>query len=402
MVHNWTKVFAFVFRHEAGSKGYRGATIGVTVLLLIVIPVVFMLVAGNSGDDVPAGNSIGRIIAVECPEMDIFGEIFETAPDVESAARMAEGDESAVVLAIESGLVNVLIPVDSSVTDSDAQALGSSLAAMLSPEPTEISEEDEGDSGTAQEIIGFVIPYVTLMVMYFMVLIYSQGVANAAIVEKTSKLMDLFLVSIRPAAVMLGKTLAIALAGILQLVMWLGGALGGFAIGVALVKEYYPESAAGIMAVLDSLGGLGQIFSPMTVIAAVCMIIVGFLMYCSLSAVGGALASRPEELSTTNTLFSMTLVISFLLCMFSGTSGGVISTARWMNFVPFTAILVVPGRLLTGAIAPVEAAISVGLTALFAFGLILLAGKTYTMTAFYRGEPMKPIKFITGIIRNKN
>jgi ABC-2 type transport system permease protein len=428
MVKNWTKVFGFVFRHEMTSRGYAAATIIVTILLLALIPAIFVVAAANSGSDAPQATSITRavlvtgddIAALEGMDLGAYDAVaLERAGSVEDAARACAGDENAVIAEIGDGLISVILPENCAISRDDAQELAECLTAyypvaaaiasgadpmaLAMPVVSGSAQDAEGDSGQAlaQEIIGMVLPYVMLMLMYFMVLIYSQGVASAAIVEKTSKLMDLFLVSIRPAAMMLGKALAIAASGIIQLVLWLAGAAGGVAIGAALVKSLYPASQLGMIALLDNLGGLASVLSPGVVLATVAMIIVGFLMYCALSAMGGALASKPEDLSTTNSLFSMALVISFLLCMFSGSQGGMVSADRWMNFVPFTAILVVPGRLMLGAISPVEAFASVLITAAFAFALILAAGKAYTFTAFYRGEPIKPIKFITSLTKRR-
>ena len=201
--------------------------------------------------------------------------------------------------------------------------------------------------------------------------------------------------------VMLGKTLAIALSGIIQVSMWLGGAVGGIGLAAALTERLHPGMQTWSTTLVDALGGLGSMFDPFTIAVCVGMIIVGFILYCALSAVGGALASKPEDLSSTNVLFTMALVISFLLCILSG-DGGMIATDRWMSFVPFTAILVVPGRLITGAVTAAEALISVGITAMLALVLVIIAGKAYTLAAFYRGDAIKPVKFITGLIKNRN
>lgn len=427
MIKNWAKVFGFVFNHEMTARGYVTATALVTALLLTLIPAAFVIAAANTGNDAPAATSItravlvvdGDVTALEGMDLGLYDSVsLETAGSVDEAVLRCRDDENAVIAAVEDGMISVILPEGCAISRDDAEGLGECLSAYypvaaaiasgidpiaLATPAVSAGSRDAKDDGAAaaREVMGYLLPYMTLMLMYFMVLIYSQGVANAAIVEKTSKLMDLFLVSIRPAAMMLGKTLAIAATGIIQLVLWLAGAAGGIAIGTALVKALYPASQLGIIALLDNLGGLASVLSPGVVLATVGMIIMGFLMYCALSAVGGALASKPEELSATNSLFTMTLVISFLLCMFSGTRSGAVASDGWMNFVPFTAILVVPGRLMLGVISPIEALASVLITAAFAFVLILAAGKAYTLTAFYRGEPIKPAKFIASLAKRR-
>jgi ABC-type Na+ efflux pump permease subunit len=124
------------------------------------------------------------------------------------------------------------------------------------------------------------------------------------------------------------------------------------------------------------------------------MIAVGFLFYCSLAAIGGSMASKPEDLASTNMIFTLAVVASFLISMFSGTSNGMVSTDKWLIYFPFTAILVTPGRAMTGAVTITEGIISILLVAVFAFFGVLLAGKIYEMMSFYRGNPPTPAKII--------
>ena len=88
--------------------------------------------------------------------------------------------------------------------------------------------------GQAADVLSMVLPFVSLMLLYFLVLLYGQGTAASVLLEKTSKLMDLFLVSVEPTAMVLGKVLATALAGLLQLAVWILSLMGGFAAGGAL------------------------------------------------------------------------------------------------------------------------------------------------------------------------
>lgn len=50
--------------------------------------------------------------------------------------------------------------------------------------------------------------------------------------------MDLFLVSLRPQAVLMGKVLAAAAAGLIQTAIWLGGAYGGVWLGAIWCGPY--------------------------------------------------------------------------------------------------------------------------------------------------------------------
>lgn len=250
-----------------------------------------------------------------------------------------------------------------------------------------------------REMIGMVVSYVFIMFLYFMIIFFGQSAANSVMLEKTSKLMDFFLVSVKPAAMILGKVLAAVTTAFLEVGLWIASAVAAVFIGKAVNSAFYPDAPAideDISALFAALDGL---FTPASIIVSIIMVAVGFLLYCSLSSIGGAMASKPEDLSTTNTYFTLILVASFFLSLFGG--DGLIPTAKWLIYFPFTAILTVPGRLLTGSITLLEGIISTLIVAIAAFLFVLLAGKVYTMMSFYRGNPPTPKKLVSMLLNRK-
>ena len=415
MKNNWIKVFCFTFRKNAGTKGYVITTAVVALALLIIIPAAILIAVGN--EDV-SDAQITRTIVVnsDLPKevTAAYGDIsIEYAADVQTAAGACEGDPGAVIVVIENDEVIVIVPDSDSIDRYTAEALASHIATSMASAGTEpdeaelaavsrissapeISAEDEGDM--LQEIVGMIAPYVVLMLMYFMVLIYGQSAANNAIMEKTSKLMDMFLVSLKPSQLIVGKTFACAAAGLVQMAVWIASAAGGCALGKYIVTVAYPGSGQDMLALFERLGVLAAMLDPAALVTAVLMIVVGFLLYCSLAGFGGALASKPEELGSTNQLFTIALIVSFLVCMFTGESAGMISEAPALAYIPFTAVLSVPGRLLTGSMSVFEGLVSIAITAAASVAVMIFAGKAYTAMAFYRGRPLNPLKMLRSLI----
>lgn len=239
--------------------------------------------------------------------------------------------------------------------------------------------------GQAADVLSMVLPFVSLMLLYFLVLLYGQGTAASVLLEKTSKLMDLFLVSVEPGAMVLGKVLATALAGLLQLAVWAAGLAGGFAIGGAVVRQ--TGVTLPLLEVLKGVGRLTGLFSVPAMLEAAGLLLAGFLLYCSLSAIGGSMAGKAEDLSSTNVLFSLVLVASFLCCMFAGGMDGMTSSARWLDYVPFTAVLVTPSRVLLGQTSLMGGLVSLVLVVACAGLLTALAGRVYRLMSLYKGNP---------------
>ena len=120
------------------------------------------------------------------------------------------------------------------------------------------------------------------------------------------------------------------------------------------------------------------------------LLLAGFLLYCSLSAIGGSMAGKAEDLSSTNVLFSLVLVASFFCCMFAGGMDGMTSSVRWLDYVPFTAILVTPSRVLLGQTSLLGGLVSLALVVVCAGVLTALAGRVYRLMSLYKGNPPTP------------
>ena len=229
------------------------------------------------------------------------------------------------------------------------------------------------------------------MILYFLVLYYGQNVANNVIMEKTSKLMDTFLVAIRPSAMIFGKVLAIVLSSILQFSVWIIALIGGFAAGTSFVRMINPQTDMLLIRFFDSIGEFSGLFSIPGAVIAILMIFGAFFLYCAIASIGGSLASKPEDLSSTNMLFTMILIISFFCTLSTGAMTGDMSAGlSWLDLVPFTAVLVTPSRILLGMITLTEGLLSLAILLIVTFVFIWFAGKIYKMMSLYKGNLLKP------------
>ncbi|MDO5344197.1 MAG: ABC transporter permease [Lachnospiraceae bacterium] len=364
--------------------------------------------AGKAEIDYNSLNSLGR---------EGYTDInYKVCGSFEEAAQAADGQENAVILAVENGgasaELKLVLPRNSSLTKEDLEGLEAFLKEAysyiqiqrsgLEPEqlmqltaPVEISSHrsaraEQDDMDKVREILAYVLPYLNIMVLYFLVLFYGQGVSTSVLMEKTSKLMDTMLLSVRPGSMVLGKVLAQALAGALQIFAWLAGLTGGLLAGFLTVKAINPETQMLLVKFLESLNGISGIFTGPAVLAALLQLAGGFLLYCALAAIGGAVAGKQEELSSTNMLFVLVLVGSFLLSLSCGGLGSMAGSSAWLNWMPFSAVLLVPSRVLLGQITVWEAFGSLAVV-LAAFVVIaLFAGKLYQCMAMYKGKTPKP------------
>lgn len=453
MKRNWKgmgKVFAFTFKQKWNTRRWRIATFLIAVLLLLLpAGIMGLLELASGGSQTPSVNPVTQVFVadetstapVDWNQLNALGaegytQIQYTPCDsLQQARQQAEQVSSGAILLVEqgeSGLSLTLLRPDDATYDTEdlsgleqffSQASSLILVQKAGLDPSQIqslsaqvesTRQVQGESGqtltpqqqqleTVRMVFSIALPFVLMMALYFMVLFYGQGVANNVLMEKNAKLMDTLLLAVKPTTLVLGKVFALVCTSLFQLCLWVAALVGGFGLGSVWVKAVNPDTQNPLVLFLDQLGQIEGLFSPGGWVLALLLLAAGFLLYCSLAAIGGAAAGKPEDLSSTNLLFTLALVASFFCVLYGGGMDlmGSGTASDWMNWIPFTAILVTPSRLLLGQIPLWMGACSVGLTVLCALALLWVSGKVYRMMALYKGNPPSVGKLFAMLRREK-
>lgn len=454
------KIFAFTFERQVKSTGYLVGTIVFALLCFLLPAGIMAAVEyfGGDSDSAVETEAVSPVQTVYVADetdgaadwnlltqagSETFGGIsYVTCGSLEEADAQAGQEEHSLILLLEEAKktaqenalsqvsngsqngyqMHLLLPDNTSLSEGDAGDLESFLQAnfqiillqksgidpaaaaeLLVPAATEVTtvgeealSETEAALESMREVLGMLLPYLNIMILYFLVLFYGQGVANNVIMEKTSKLMDTFLVAVKPTAMVFGKVLAVTAASMLQFVIVAASLIGGFAAGSALVRMINPDSDMLLLLFFDSLSEFQGVMTVPGILLAVVMMVSGFFLYCSLSAIGGSAAGKPEDLSSTNVVFTTVLIVSFLAALYAGGIGSMDSGAfaKWLDFVPFTSILVTPSRIMLGEVSLGMGFVSLLLVLIVSVLCLLLAGKVYRMMALYKGNPPTPAKLM--------
>lgn len=454
------KIFAFTFERQVKSTGYLVGTIVFALLCFLLPAGIMAAVEYFGGDsdsavETAAVSPVQTVYVADETDgaadwnlltqagSETFGGIsYVTCGSLEEADAQAGQEEHSLILLLEEAKktaqenalsqvsngsqngyqMHLLLPDSTSLSEGDAGDLESFLQAnfqiillqksgidpaaaaeLLVPATTEVTtvgeealSETEAALESMREVLGMLLPYLNIMILYFLVLFYGQGVANNVIMEKTSKLMDTFLVAVKPTAMVFGKVLAVTAASMLQFVIVAASLIGGFAAGSALVRMINPDSDMLLLLFFDSLSEFQGVLTVPGILLAVVMMVSGFFLYCSLSAIGGSAAGKPEDLSSTNVVFTTVLIVSFLAALYAGGIGSMDSGAfaKWLDFVPFTSILVTPSRIMLGEVSLGMGFVSLLLVLIVSVLCLLLAGKVYRMMALYKGNPPTPAKLM--------
>lgn len=242
--------------------------------------------------------------------------------------------------------------------------------------------EEAGESLT--EILAKIfIPMIVCLVVYMLVLLNGQSISKVIIVEKSSKLMEALLTSIQPYAIVFGKILAMFSVAMIQIAVWFASGFLGYYVGDKIASSMFSGYENPVFVIIDIFKrDSGSAFTLTAVLLGILVLIIGFFMYCVMSALFSSAISKPEEVSNGYAVFQMIVVVSFLaaymipLMEFSGT------LIQVMRFIPVTAAFMLPADVIIGSCSIMTSVISLGIMIVTTAVMIYFTGKIYKKKIF--------------------
>ncbi len=310
----------------------------------------------------------------------------EIAADEETGlwkATAYTGSESAVT---QSEARNLAACCAALVDEARYEALGASplqMGVALAPvSASAVSEaeyretEEDEDSGSRQ------VGGTAYSILIFMLVSFSTSfIVRAVVQEKSSKLVELLMVSVKPLALITGKILAamcLVVAGMLSS----GAGLVLARTAMRLMGKDTAMATAGIGSLLQGLNASG-------VLAVLVSVLLGYLSYAIIAGISGACCSTETESDSASSGAMLISMVGYIAGM--ATAWMKAGTAiRILCLVPFVSVYIAPSRFLLGDIGFGWLALSWLLQALVALLLMKLCAAVYGALMIHRGERVKP------------
>ncbi|MDY0110176.1 MAG: ABC transporter permease [Candidatus Krumholzibacteria bacterium] len=147
--------------------------------------------------------------------------------------------------------------------------------------------------------VGIIAAVTMVMIIYIMVLLYGQQNLTVVIEEKSSRMVEVLLSSLRPEQLLVGKVVGIGLAALTQVAIW---TLAGFLVSVQGI------AVAGAEINLT-------VFSPWLWLNFLVFFVMGYFLYASLYAGIGAMCNSVQDAQQFSMVLTMGMVIPILLMM---------------------------------------------------------------------------------------
>lgn len=261
----------------------------------------------------------------------------------------------------------------------------------------DISATQLGEDGAKESNVAAAtgVAYASGFLLYFFIFIYGSMVLRGVQEEKTNRIVEVIISSVKPFQLMMGKIMGNGLLGLTQFAIWIVMILGigiviQLAFGVDMSGAQPPmamdganpeELQAGVNSLIDSLNTL-----PITqiVVYFILFFLGGYFLYSTLFAAVAAAVDSQQDVQQFMLPISIPLILSmmFLSSIIQDPNG---STATVLSMVPFTSPVIMAARIPFG-IEWYEPLIS--LVILFAtfIGGVFVAGKVYRIGLLMYGS----------------
>ena len=251
-----------------------------------------------------------------------------------------------------------------------------------------VTDAGRGGSGAGGAILAIGVSFL----LYLMIIIYGQSVLRSVLEEKTTRVAELVVASVKPDILMAGKILGVGAVGLVQMVVWLGGAVGIIAyiapfLQVKLGAGAAPGGAGAAAAqAAETTAGLGMPTITVGMVAgALTFFALGYLLYSALFAAVGAMVNSEQEAQQASFPVMIPLISSAVL-MQAVIANPETTMARFAAWFPLTAPVMMPMRMAMVSTSALEVGLVILGTTLTVLLLTWLAARVYRVGLLMYGK----------------
>ena len=238
-------------------------------------------------------------------------------------------------------------------------------AVKASVHLTTLRTDKERDAAASSAMASSVIGLVLGFLLYFILAIYGAMIMQSVIEEKSSRILEVMVSTVKPFEMLMGKILGVALVAALQIAVW--GVLlvlcsavimpaimpqnllesvhqvqaGSDIVTLATQQNIEPEMLTALSSLLDT----GHIA---TIIALVLLFTIGgFLLYASLYAAVGASVDQAQDAQQLTMPITIPIIVAFVVTMMIMKDPNS-PIVFWCSMIPFTSPIVMVARIPSG------------------------------------------------------
>lgn len=274
------------------------------------------------------------------------------------------------------------------------------LAEVETPIVLQTKEITEsGETRDSSSTLALAAAYIFGMLVYMFVFLYGTMVMQGVIEEKSNKVLELMVSSVKPFQLMMGKIIGIASVALTQLLIWVvfialaGSAAVNFFAGDAMTAAAAMNAGEAMPVELNNMDMDGvAMLSRLTDVRYILTLVIGFvvyfiggyLLYAAMFAAVGSAVDNEKDTQNLQLPITIPLILAFVV-MVNAMQDPHSHIAFWFSMIPFTSPIIMMARLPYG-VPMWEVLLSAGLLYATFVGMVWLAGKIYRVGIFMYGK----------------
>ena len=325
---------------------------------------------------VPAGpRTIDSLTgAVDRKEIDGFLSVSDASVDSGKVTYRASNVSSFVTIGTLDHVITEMV----NATRLEREGVNPNLVAKARIQIDLDTKKISGGKATGESAAqSFSLAYFMGIILYMAILIYGINVMSSVLEEKTTKIVEVLVSSLRPFQLLLGKVIGVGAVSIFQFLIW------GLSARLLMSQRRHLLGERG-------LGDAGAVFQIPHVTAGTAAVFAayflgGFLLYSSMFAAVGAMSSNEQEARQAQQPVTMLLILSFI-SMFAMLNDPGSTLSVTLSLIPFSSPIAMPVRWAAGSLPLSEVALSLGILFVSIMGVTWVAARIYRVGILMTGK----------------
>ncbi|MGM0945762.1 MAG: ABC transporter permease [Bacteroidota bacterium] len=259
-----------------------------------------------------------------------------------------------------------------------------------------ITLDQQGGEKVSDATVNYAIGFLAGILIYLFIFIYGNQIMQGVIEEKSSRIVEILVSSLKPFQLMLGKIIGIAGVGLTQLLIWivLVGTLTTLVtgyLGMQMPQQQAMELAqmeVGAEIPQSEMGEILQVINGIDFVAIVSTFVFyflgGYLLYGALFAGIGSAVDAPSDAQQFMLPVTVPLIVAYMGLFVFVLQDPNSTTSFWLSVVPLTSPIAMMGRISYG-VPFWELALSMILLIIGFLGTTWLAGRIYRIGILMHG-----------------
>ncbi len=247
--------------------------------------------------------------------------------------------------------------------------------------------------------------FIMLLVVVTSMLISMSGeyVSSSIVMEKSSKVVEYLLTSIRPIALLFGKIAAVFLVTLFQILIMV------FSYVASVVIYHVVADGFTVSQALEKVSSIIPVnvditVSPLNLVIVICFLLAGMLFYTLIVGVIAASVKNVEEMQERMKSYTLLLFVGMFgslgITIMNITSGAPAILEKIASFIPVISPFLVPGYLCSNRISIGIALIGLAILFVSVYFLLFFAARCYEYLIYYQGQKLK-LKDYLNIFKNE-